>query len=206
MHVDRKESTKNAKLQLGDPPGWPVTCSDLAPLAVAGSTPSITDGNGSVDLVQDFARRELSEWSFHPVLHRLSHSALDAPAVALRVQHSKSQAPGCFHQPGHLVCIVHPGASNWNGSRAKEVTTPKGCPVLFGGRNGMSTGGIPGQPQLSRHRPDPIVKNCTELIGGGSLGHRVVSGYGDYSEGSRGRHGRRLVWASPRCVCKSSCG
>lgn len=31
----------------------------------------------------------------------------------------------------------------------------------------MSTDGIPGQPELSRHRPDPIVKNCTELIGGG---------------------------------------
>lgn len=110
MHVDRKESTNNAKLllQLGDPPGWPVTCSDLAPLAVAGSTPSIADGNGGVDLVQGFTRRQLSEWPFQPVLHRLPHSASDAPAVALRVQHSKSQAPGCFHQSGHLVCIVHP--------------------------------------------------------------------------------------------------
>lgn len=205
--MDRKESTNNAKLllQLGDPPGWPVTCSDLAPLAVAGSTPASLMGM-VVWTWSKILPGVSSQSGLSTVFHRLSHSASDTPAVALRVQHSKSQAPGCFHQPGHLVCIVHPGASNWNGSRTKEVTTPKGCPVLFGGRNGMSTGGIPGQPQLSRHRPDPIVKNCTELIGGGSLGHRVVSGYGDYSEGSRGRHGRRLVWASPHCVCRSSCG
>lgn len=126
MHVGKKESTNNAKLllQLGDPPGWPVTYSDLAPLAVVGSTPSIADGNGGIGSQSGLST--LSSTGFHT-----------QPRTC---QHSKGQAPACFHQPGHLVCIVNPGASNRNGSRTKEVTTPKGCPVLFGGSNGMSTG------------------------------------------------------------------
>lgn len=125
MHVGKKESTNNAKLllQLGDPPGWPVTCSDLAPLAVVGSTPSIADGNGGIGSQSG--------------LSTLSTGFHTQPQTR---QHSKGQAPACFHQPSHLVCIVSPGASNRNGSRTKEVTTPKGRPVLFGGSNGMSTG------------------------------------------------------------------
>lgn len=84
MHEDKKENTNNAKLllRLGDPPGRPVTCSDFAPLAVAGSTPGTADGNGGVDLVRGFARYQLSEWPFHLVLHRLPHSASDTPAVS----------------------------------------------------------------------------------------------------------------------------
>lgn len=80
----QKESTNNAKLllQLGDTSEWPVTCSDLAPLAVAGSIPSTADGNGDVDLIQGFARYQLSEWPFQLVLRWLPHSALDTPAVS----------------------------------------------------------------------------------------------------------------------------
>lgn len=71
----------------------------------------------------------LSSTGFHT--QPPSHQQCLTACVALWVQHSKGQAPGCFRQPGHLVCIIHPGASNQNGSRTKEVTTPRGCPVCL---------------------------------------------------------------------------
>lgn len=132
MHVDRKESTNNAKLllQLGDPPGWPVTCSDLAPLAVAGSTASIADGNGGVDLVQDFARRELSEWPFHRF----------PPAFTLGLGHASSGPSGAaFKKPGSRVlpptwssCLhCSPGSLKleWFSDQRGHHTQRLSCPV-----------------------------------------------------------------------------
>lgn len=137
----RKAGTCKAAVPARDPPGQRLTCFDLAPCAVAGSIPRVTDWRTVVG-TRPRASADVSSQSgpstpfltcFHAQLGRASSAGWTG--VALAVWRSKSQTPWRSHQPGHLLCSVHLGASNHNSSRTKCHHAQKlSCPVS-GGRN-----------------------------------------------------------------------